>query len=357
MIRAFTRRDASYDGIFLTGVTTTGIFCKPSCPARKPKPEHLRFFSSAREAVFAGFRPCLRCRPMHARATPAWVDRLVQAASRADRRLTDADLRRMKLEPATVRRFFLKQYGMTFHAFARGRRLSDAFQRLRAGASLDEVAMTGFESHSGFRDAFVRTFGDAPARSRTADHIVVSWIETPLGPMIAGATSSGLCLLEYTDRRMLEGQVETMRRRFTTARRQGDPAHPVAAIPGESPFIDAARDQLARYFSGALREFTVPLVAPGTPFQERVWHELLKIPHGQTRSYEDLARAVGAPQAQRAVGRANGLNRIAILIPCHRVLNKDGKLGGYGGQLWRKAALLHLERTGQLNATLPIYGT
>jgi AraC family transcriptional regulator of adaptative response/methylated-DNA-[protein]-cysteine methyltransferase len=275
---------------------------------------------------------------------PAWVERLLAAAaSQSGRRLTDADIRRMKLEPATVRRYFLKHYGMTFHAYARGRRLSGAFQQLRAGARLDEVAMNGFSSHSGFRDAFARTFGEAPGRSRTGDHITVAWIESPLGPLVAGATSKGICLLEFSDRRMLEAQIETLRARFKCG-----------VVPGDSPLLDALRDQLARYFAGSLRDFSLPLVAPGTPFQEKVWNELLLIPCGETRSYEALAQAVGTPKAQRAVGRANGLNRIAILIPCHRVVNKDGKLGGYGGLLWRKAALLHLERTGHLDSTLPL---
>jgi AraC family transcriptional regulator of adaptative response/methylated-DNA-[protein]-cysteine methyltransferase len=358
MIRAFMARDASYDGIFLTGVTTTGIFCRPSCPARKPRVEHLKFFSSPREAVFAGFRPCRRCRPLGAgRDTPAWVARLLTAAARPERRVTDGDLRRMRLEPATVRRYFQKHYGMTFHAYARGRRLSSAFQQLRRGARLDEVAMNGFESHSGFRDAFVRTFGEAPGRSRTGDCILVSWIDTPLGPMVAGASDQGVCLLEYTDRRMLEGQIATMRARFIKHRRQAGAAGQAAVVPGESPLFDRLRAELDEYFAGIRRDFTLPLAAPGTPFQERVWAELLRIPHGDTRSYEDVARAIGVPNAQRAVGRANGLNRIAIVIPCHRVVNKDGKLGGYGGLLWRKAALLHLEKTGRLEATLPIYGT
>jgi AraC family transcriptional regulator of adaptative response/methylated-DNA-[protein]-cysteine methyltransferase len=268
---------------------------------------------------------------------------------------------------------------MTFHAYARGRRLSGAFQQLRRGARLDEVAMNGFESHSGFRDAFVRTFGETPGRSRAGDCILVTWIDTPLGPMVAGANEQGICLLEYTDRRMLEGQIATMRARFLRHRRQAGAADikhrrqadaadikhrrqagaadRAAVVPGESPLFDRLRAELAEYFAGTRRVFTLPLAAPGTPFQERVWAELLRIPHGQTRCYEDLARAVGVPNAQRAFGRANGLNRIAIVIPCHRVVNKDGKLGGYGGLLWRKAALLHLERTGKLEATLPIYGT
>jgi AraC family transcriptional regulator of adaptative response/methylated-DNA-[protein]-cysteine methyltransferase len=346
MTRAFLHRDVSYDGVFVTGVSTTGVFCRPSCPARKPRIEHLRFFGSVHDALFAGFRPCRRCDPVGASGRqPLWVSRLIAAVeSDSERRFRDFDLRRMGLEPARVRRYFKKQFGMTFHAYVRGRRLSGAFQQLRRGARLDEVIMeNGFESHSGFRDAFARTFGEAPGRSRAADCIVCTWIESPLGPLVAGATGRGICLLEFTDRRMLPAQIETLRRRFG-----------FAIVPGDSPHFDLLRNELEAYFSGRRRQFSVPLVAPGTAFQERVWAELQRIPFGETRSYEELARAVGAAGAQRAVGHANGLNRIAILIPCHRVINKDGRLGGYGGLLWRKEALLHLERTGQLAPALPL---
>jgi AraC family transcriptional regulator of adaptative response/methylated-DNA-[protein]-cysteine methyltransferase len=174
------------------------------------------------------------------------------------------------------------------------------------------------------------------------DGVVSTWIQSPLGPLVAAATPQGICLLEFTDRLRLPAQIQSVRARFNCA-----------VVPGESPHFDRLRDELHGYFSGKLRTFSLPVAAPGTPFQERVWAELLRIPFGETRSYEDLARAVGSPRAQRAVGRANGLNRIAILIPCHRVINKSGKLGGYGGLLWRKEALLHLERTGQFAASLP----
>jgi AraC family transcriptional regulator of adaptative response/methylated-DNA-[protein]-cysteine methyltransferase len=173
------------------------------------------------------------------------------------------------------------------------------------------------------------------------DSVVCAWIESPLGPLLAGATLQGICLLVFTGGRP-PLQIESVRARFDCA-----------VVSGESPHFDRLRDELSVYFSGRLRTFSLPLVTSGTPFQERVWTGLQRIPFGETRSYEDLARAVGSPAAQRAVGRANGLNRIAILIPCHRVINKDGKLGGYGGLLWRKEALLHLERTGRFAASLP----
>jgi AraC family transcriptional regulator of adaptative response/methylated-DNA-[protein]-cysteine methyltransferase len=336
MRRAFYEKDASYDGLFVTGVSTTGIFCRPSCSARKPRPEHVRFFPGVREAMFAGFRACRRCDPLRATGEePGWVTRLLAQVDREpDRRLYDRDLRALGLQPSQVRRYFSARYNMTFHAFARARRLGGALQQLRRGAELDEVVMdTGFESHSGFRDAFTRTFGDAPGRARHADCIVVGWVESPLGPLLTGAIRDGVCLLEFTDRRKLETQIETMRRRFACA-----------VVPGDNEHLALLRDELIAYFAGRLQRFTVPLVAPGTPFQEKVWSALLQIPYGHTLSYEDLAKTVGAPGAQRAVGTANGSNRIAIVIPCHRVVNKNGKLGGYGGLLWRKEALLQLER-------------
>lgn len=335
MERAYRTRDAAYDGIFLLGVRTTGIFCLPSCPARKPLPRNVAYFAGAREALHAGYRPCKRCRPLAADDKPAWVRKLLEEIERSpDRRITDKDLRGRGLHPARARRYFLRRYGMTFHSFARARRLGDAFGRIRGGAKLDDVALGhGYESHSGFRDAFVRTFGDAPGRSRRAGCIQIAWLDSPLGPLVAGATAEGICLLEFSDRRMLETQFSTLRRLFKCA-----------IVPGENRYLVQLRKELAAYFAGTLQRFTLPLLHPGSRFQQRVWSELLKIPYGETRSYEDLARASGSPRAQRAAGRANGLNRIAILIPCHRVVNKNGRLGGYGGGLRRKEFLLELER-------------
>ncbi len=339
MERAYLGRDVSYDGIFFLAVRTTGIFCRPSCPARKPKPENVTYYTSAREALFAGYRPCKRCRPMDANGKPPdWVGKLLAAVERdPSARLSDADVRGLAIDPARARRYFVKNYGMTFQAYCRGRRMGKALEQIRQGVGLDDVALgNGYESHSGFREAFARTFGKPPGRSRDADCVTVGWTESPVGPLVLGATARGVCLLEFTDRRMLEAQFTTVRKRFACA-----------IVPGEHEHLDQLKDELARYFAGELRDFTVPLVYPGTPFQVRVWDGLLQIPYGETRSYEQLALDVGAPGAQRAVGRANGLNRIAIVIPCHRVVNKGGQLGGYGGGLWRKQYLLDLER-GQL---------
>ena len=338
LTRAYLERDASYNGVFFLGVRTTGIFCRPTCPARKPLPKNVEFFPTAQAAMAAGYRPCKRCRPLESDDQPAWAaDLLAEVERDPSARITDADLKGRGIDPATVRRHFLRHYGMTFQAFARARRLSGALTQIRESGTLDAaVVESGYESHSGFRDAFARLFGDTPGNYRNGDCVHLSWMRSPLGPLVAGATSAGVCLLEFTDRRMLEAQLATVRKLF---------AAPVA--PGSNEHLKTLEAELADYFAGKLRNFSAPLVYPGTAFQRKVWGELLKIPYGETRSYEDLAIAVGDRKAVRAVGRANGLNRIAIVIPCHRVVNKSGALGGYGGGLRRKQFLLDLEALGR----------
>jgi AraC family transcriptional regulator of adaptative response/methylated-DNA-[protein]-cysteine methyltransferase len=335
MQRAYLHKDSSYDGIFFLGVRTTGVFCRPSCPARRPLARNVDYFSNAREALFAGFRPCKRCRPLDTGGRPPeWVGRAMAAANSSETRIKDSDLRRLDIDPFRIRRYFQKHYGMTFQAYCRAQRMGSALTQLREGANLDDIALgNGYESHSGFRDAFTRTFGRSPGTSRDLDRIVVSWLESPLGPLVVAANESGLCLLEFTERRMLETQFNTLKKLFSCA-----------IVPGENEHLRNLRKELQAYFSGKLQQFSIPLVYPGSPFQVRVWNELLRIPYGKTSSYEELARRIGSASGQRAVGHANGTNRIAILIPCHRVVNKDGKLGGYGGGLWRKQHLLDLEK-------------
>jgi AraC family transcriptional regulator of adaptative response/methylated-DNA-[protein]-cysteine methyltransferase len=335
MLRALMQKDSSCDGLFYAGVTTTMIFCRPSCPARKPKPENVEFYATARDAMFSGFRPCARCRPMeHGRGTPAWVKKLIaQVESSPSRRMPDAELRAQGFEPAAARRYFLKSFGMTFQAYCRARRLGEAFSALRGGGTIDDAVFdSGWKSHSGFREAFAKAATVTPGQARSREHIRLAWIETPLGPMAAGATQSSICLLEFTDRRMLESQLEIVKRRYG-----------LPLLPGESPLFGRLRRQLAEYFAGKRRAFDLPIDYPGTHFQRRVWQALLRIPYGETRTYASLASRLGQPGASRAVGHANGLNRIAILIPCHRVINADGGLGGYGGGLWRKLRLLETE--------------
>lgn len=335
MRAAYLRRDPVYDGLFLVAVRTTGIFCRPVCPARSPKPENVEFFRSAAEAVFAGYRPCKRCRPMTAADQPEWAAVLLaRVDTEPAARITEQGLRAFGVDPATVRRYFIRHYGMTFQAYTRARRLGVAFSSIRDGKSLDAAAFaSGYESLSGFREAFGQSIGCTPGDSREHECVFLSWLPSPLGPLVAGATDGGVCLLDYTDRRTLKAQFASLTKMFRAT-----------VLPGVHPHLDLLRTELAEYFVGRRRTFTVLVVYPGTPFQQQVWGQLLRIPYGQTRSYRDLAVAVGERTAVRAVGRANGLNRINILIPCHRVVNANGDLGGYGGGLRRKQFLLNLEQ-------------
>jgi AraC family transcriptional regulator of adaptative response/methylated-DNA-[protein]-cysteine methyltransferase len=189
------------------------------------------------------------------------------------------------------------------------------------------------ESLSGFSEAFARHLGGPPGRGRPGECALAAWLRTPLGPIVAAATARGVCLLEFTDRRRLERQLAILGRRLR-----------LAVVPGENDHLRRLREEVGEYFAQRRRAFEVPLHTTGTPFQERVWRELKRIPYGETRSYAEVAKAVASPRAVRAVGQANGMNRIAIVLPCHRVVTTDGKLGGYGGGLWRKRRLLALEQ-------------
>jgi len=336
MERAYLSSDASYDGLFYLCVRTTGIFCRPSCPARKPRPEHVEFVARPADAIAEGYRACLRCRPLEHGETPAWLGPLLaRIETRPDARLRDEDLRGLGVEPSRVRRYFTSRYGLTFQAYCRARRLARAFERVRSGQGLDDAVFdAGYQSHSGFREAFRKTFGAPPGQASGARCVRLDWIDTPLGTMVAGASDGGVCLLEFADGRPIEAQLAGLRRRVDAP-----------LLPAPHPHLTALTRELTEYFAATRRTFTVPVDAPGTAFEERVWAELGRIPYGETRSYAEIAKAVGRPAGMRAVGLANGRNRVAIVIPCHRVVNKSGELGGYGGGLWRKRQLLQLERT------------
>ena len=333
LMRAFMGRDGSYDGVFFTGVVTTGIFCRVTCPARKPKRQNVRFFGSRQEALAAGFRPCLRCRPLDsATATPDWMDSLVRELETTPR-ITATRLRERGLHPARVRRGFVRHYGMTFTAFQRSRRLGAAFAEMRRGSPQSRAALdAGYDSLSGFRDAYRRVFGTTPGRGSNVTIGYMHQFETPLGAMVTVCTDSGVRLLEFLDRRGLETELRDLGGSMTGA-----------VIAGENAMTRQVERELGEYFDGKRREFTLPLEPEGTPFQQRVWKALCEIPYGATRSYGEQARTIGQPEAVRAVARANGDNHIAIVIPCHRVIGANGKLTGYGGGLWRKQYLLDLE--------------
>jgi AraC family transcriptional regulator of adaptative response/methylated-DNA-[protein]-cysteine methyltransferase len=336
MFRAFTRRDSAYEGVFYAAVKTTGIFCRPTCRAKKPRAENVEYFASLAEALQNGYRPCRLCRPMdHVPPPPPVVKQLLRAVEASPgARVTDKDLQEMGVDPSTARRGFRSCYGLTFQAFQRARRMGVALQNVRAGKPAIEAQMDGgYESTSGFRGAFRRTFGKPPGDKGTEDCLFARRIGTPLGEMLALADKQGLRLLEFEDQGGLERAVASLARGLACA-----------VVPGTNTALEAAEVQLRRYFAGELFEFDLPLAPVGSTFELAVWAALLRIPAGSTRSYAQVAAEIGRPGAQRAVGRANGSNRIAIVIPCHRVVRSDGALSGYAGGVWRKQRLLDLER-------------
>ena len=338
MIAAFLSRDGSYDGVFFTGVRTTGVFCRPTCPAKKPLEKNVEFFSSTQAALLAGFRPCKRCRPMEPTGSrPSWLRDLMRDFDAEPlKRWTDQELRDRGLSPERVRRWFQSHHGMTFHAYGRARRLGLALGQIKHGSGVNRAAFrTGYDSLSGFNDAFRRFMGNAPTTLTGAKVVTVTRITTPLGPMVAGSVDDALCLLEFADRRMIETQIARLQQRLDCV-----------FVPGNGALFGELAGELEAYFRSGLTEFSVPLRTPGTDFQRQVWKELRAIPSGTTRTYAGIAAEIGRPTAVRAVARANGDNRIAILIPCHRVVGSDGKLTGYGGGLWRKQRLLEIEQEG-----------
>ena len=333
---ALQRRDSSYEGIFFVGVKTTGIFCRPSCPARKPLRQNVQFFGGPSEALHAGYRPCLRCKPMNTTGTvPALLEELRQKIEDCpSRHLRDRDLQVLGIEPSAARRQFNRYFGMSFQAYQRARRMGSALAAVRKGTKvLDTQLDHGFESPSGFREAFAKLFGAAPSKASGVQCLFARWIDSPLGSILALADDNGLYVFDWVDRRGLEREILRLREKTK-----------FAIVPGEHLVLDQAEGEIGEYFAGARVTFTLPMASRGTEFQRRVWEALLQIPAGETRSYADIAKAIGAPTAVRAVARANGDNYRGIIIPCHRVIGSDGTLTGYGGGLARKQWLLDHER-------------
>jgi len=333
---ALLKRDASYDGRAYVGVSSTGVFCRLTCPARKPKPENCTFYTTVGECIEAGFRACKRCHPLApaAEAEPSIKILLAALAERKGHRWSEPDIVRMGLDPSTVRRAFNRHFGMTFLEMARLERLRNAHVALADGGKVIEAQMdAGFVSPNAFRDAFARLMGKPPGSFSTDALIKADYIDTPLGAMIALCDKTHLHLLEFADRKALPAELRRLHEAFKG--RIGFGRH------GPMELLEA---ELDAYFSGRSAQFSVPMVFHGSEFTNRVWHALVGIPAGQTRSYGMIAKEIGRPSSVRSVARANGANQIALLVPCHRVLGADGSLTGYGGGLWRKQKLIEIER-------------
>ncbi len=334
MYNALLRKDRRFEGQFYAAIKTTGIFCRPTCTARKPKKENVEYFETTKDALANGYRPCKICEPLKRMGdTPAEIKTLLDEIESSDKKITDYDLVKRKIEPSWVRRWFMKNHGMSFQAYQRLMRINKAFHEIKEGDKVIEAAFqNGYDSLSGFNHSFKKATSMNPKDSKERTGLTFTRFTTPLGPMMIVASDNGVCLLEFSDRWKLETELKEIQKRFRSA-----------ILPGSNKHIDRMKKQLDEYFNGTRKDFDVPLITPGTDFQNGVWEILQKIPYGETRSYKEQAIALGNPKAVRAVANANGDNRVSIVIPCHRVIGHNGKLVGYGGGLWRKQWLLKHE--------------
>lgn len=274
--------------------------------------ENVEFYKDAKSALAEGFRPCKVCRPAeNAHSAPLFVE-LALALVRRDIkfRVSDAQLRQHGISPERVRRWFLQHHGITFQAFQRMQRVNVAPQELKSGRAATDAAPT-----------------------QATEVIVIHRFTTTLGPMFVCATERGVCLLEFTDRRMLETEFRDIQRLFNAR-----------IVTGENSHTRQTVKEISEYFAGTRRQFELSVDAPGSDFQQSVWHELRAVPYGQTSHYQAISPGTNKPNALRAVAAANGANRIAIVIPCHRIIGKDGKMTGYGGGISRKEWLIEHER-------------
>ncbi|MCV2893632.1 bifunctional transcriptional activator/DNA repair enzyme AdaA [Lentibacter sp. XHP0401] len=336
LYQALLDRNESYDGQAYVCVSSTGIFCRLTCPARKPKRENCTFYASVGECIEAGFRACKRCHPLApmAESDPAISALLALLDERPEYRFSERDISRLGLDASTIRRSFKRQFGMTFLEMARQRRLRGGFETMATGGKVIEAQLdAGFSSPSAFRTAFAALLGTAPGSLAQNPLLFAGWVSTPLGDMITVSSRTHLHLLEFTDRKGLPRELAKLR-----ALAKGS-----LGIGSTAP-AEQIKSELAAYFAGTSARFETPLAYTGSPFAQSVWDTLRLIPAGTTKSYSDIAREIDRPTATRAVARANGANQIALVVPCHRVIGADGSLTGYGGGLWRKQKLLEIER-------------
>ena len=341
MRAALARRDRAYDGRFVYAVTTTGVFCLPSCAARPARPENLRFFANAATAAAAGFRPCKRCKPDDPhRSVERMADLARYIEAHADEKLTLADLAaRQGLSPTYLQKAFKSVFGVSPKAYQDDVRLKTLKGLLKAG---DEVTgaifEAGYGSASRVYENAVRHIGMTPKAYReggAGEEIAYACRTTALGPLMMAATDRGVCFAMFGDS---EADLrDRLRSEFPKAQLKPSPESAGAPL---DRWVAALEAHLA---TGAPAP-EAPLDLRGTAFQIKVWRFLLSIPEGDVVSYADVAAGIGRPAAARAAASTCGKNRIAVLIPCHRVLRGDGGVGGYRWGVPRKRALLDAER-------------
>ncbi|WFS62169.1 bifunctional DNA-binding transcriptional regulator/O6-methylguanine-DNA methyltransferase Ada [Pseudodesulfovibrio thermohalotolerans] len=340
-LHAVMSRDASAEG-FCYAVRTTGVYCRPGCPSRAPRPENVVFFDTPAQAEAAGYRPCKRCRPDDPAHRDIASARIVAACRAIEQTIRDDAPPPLAvlaedagLSPSHFQRLFKARTGISPKEYARAMQDERVRRALAQGRSVTEaIHGAGFGSPSRFYERAARTMGMNASvyrkggKGMTIRHAVA---ESFLGPVLAGFTDKGVCAIEFGD--TPEALVQALRERF-----------PAADIRDGQPEFARLLQEVADFISRPAQGLDLPLDIQGTAFQQRVWRELTRIPPGETRSYTDIALAIERPEAVRAVAAACAANPLAVAVPCHRVLRKSGYLAGYRWGLDRKRALLDREK-------------
>ncbi len=330
---AFMRRDRRYDGHFIGAVKTTGIYCKPSCAARHPLRQNVEFFATAAEASAAGYRACMRCKPDEVGRDREAVAAALQLIERAEEALSLEELAAaVDYAPHHFHRLFKRDTGVTPAAYARSLRAKRAANALDGNGSVtDAIYEAGYSGPSRFYAETKGHLGMTPSAWKNGGAgVKIRWavVDTVLGKMLLAATEKGICRLSFDE------DETALMHRFPNA-------HIVAGGAALEDLVTGAISAIEH----PAQMPDLPLDIAGTAFQQAIWSELRRIPAGETRTYADIAAAVGRPKAVRAAGSANGANNVAVLIPCHRVIRSDGGLGGYAYGVERKEKLLSAERT------------
>ncbi len=330
---AVLARDRTFDGRFVTGVLTTGIYCRPSCPARHPHRANVRFFADGADARAAGLRACQRCRPDELARDEAAILAALAAIREAEDPLALADLAAATgYSPAHLQRLFVRHTGLSPAAYARALRAERMADSLSSAQSVTgAIYDAGFSGPSRFYADSAARLGMAPsAWANGGRGVTIHWatVQTSLGPMLVAATAKGVCRVSFAEDRA------DLAERFPNA----------TLVEGSTEFAHLL-GQVVSAVEAPGTGAHIPLDVRGTAFQEAVWRALREIPPGETRSYGDIAAAIGNPRAVRAVGGANGANHVAVLIPCHRVIRSDDSIGGYAWGLDIKRELLAREQS------------
>jgi AraC family transcriptional regulator, regulatory protein of adaptative response / methylated-DNA-[protein]-cysteine methyltransferase len=335
LYHALITRDLSFENRIFVCVKSTNIYCRLSCSARKPLEQNVDFVESIEAAKALNYRACLRCNPDETQKSLLPITQIyIKAAKENPNKIwTKDEIKNLGFDSARVRRAFQRDFGQTFIKYTRQFRLGAALENIKAGEAIINAQIdSGYNSNSGFVEAIKNQIGFNPTSIKNKKTLYASWIETPIGAMLGIVDNEGVQLLEFAERKGLVRELEIIQKKIGLI------------IFAPHPNLLFLQKQITDYFSGAIQKFNIPIVQHGTSFQKQVWAQLENIEYGSTRSYAQQALILNRPSAIRAIATANGANKVAIIIPCHRVIGSDGSMTGYAGKIWRKEWLLAHEK-------------